>query len=250
MNKTENTQRRQGIYLLPNIFTTAALLCGFYSIVLAFSGRYIESAIAVVIAAVLDGLDGRVARMTKTSTPFGAEYDSMADMVSFGIAPAVLAYSWGLTNWNENTWLIAFFFVAGTALRLARFSSQVSDSNLRGFFQGMPSPAAAGTLVSFVWACENLQWHDPIMRWPLFLLCLVLAVLMVSNVRFYSFKDFSGSKIPFIALFGVVVATMILASHTSLMLFIVGMIYLSSGPVLTLIQLRNKRLERRLRLNA
>ncbi len=250
MDKKRASTKGRGIYLLPNILTTAGFMCGFYSIILAFSGRFEEAAIAVIIATVLDGLDGRVARMTNTSTVFGAEYDSLADLTSFGIAPAFLAYTWGLHTWNQEAWLIAFLFTVGAALRLARFNAQINDPKTRGYFQGMPSPAAAGTLVTFIWTCESLSWQDPIMRWPLFLLCLVLAVMMVSNMRFYSFKEVNGSKVPFMALFGVIIAVMIIATKFSLMLFIIGMLYLSSGPLLTLIRLRNKRLERRLKLNS
>ncbi len=249
MNKAPSTDNHQirGIFLLPNLITTAGLLAGFFAMVVASQGQFTHAAIAIVIAACLDGLDGRVARLTNTTSAFGAQFDSMADFASFGIAPAWLAVAWTEHHFTQNIWILGFLFVVCAALRLARFNVQISSPLNRGFFQGMPSPSAAGTLVTFIWSAEIMQWHESSTTvWGIFALLVILGIMMVSNMRFYSFKDFNN-KVPFIALLGVAVIIMLIASHTSIVLLIMGMLYLSSGPILTLLRLRSKRLEKKLR---
>ncbi len=184
----EGRRFRRGIYLLPTVFTVGNLFCGYWSIVQTFRGNIGKAAILIVIAAILDGIDGRIARLTRTTSPFGVEFDSLADLVSFGLAPALLAYQWALTPLGRTGWLIPFLFVVCTAMRLARFNIQTSMGDKR-FFAGLPSPAAGGTL-----ACVAFFAPDPVRAgWLAMLMAGVvcaLGLLMISRVRYYSFKDF------------------------------------------------------------
>lgn len=237
----EKVQQR-GIYLLPNLLTTAALFAGFYSIVAAMKGHLETAAIAIFIAMVADGLDGRVARLTNTQSPFGAQYDSLSDMVAFGIAPALVMYSWSLFHLGKVGWLAAFLYAAATALRLARFNIQVTDKK---YFQGLPCPSAAGMVASVIWMGASYEVAGATIAVPLGVLSLLLASLMVSTIRYSSFKsiDFKG-KVPF---FTVVVAVFIIAAialEPPEMLFGLFMIYIVSGPILTLWQLRRVRKQR------
>src|SRR5213594_4979920 len=185
----KNRVRRRGIYLLPNLFTTAALFAGFYAIVQAMNVNFDYAAIAIFVAMVLDGLDGRVARMTKTQSAFGAEYDSLSDMVCFGAAPALVVYEWALLSMANLGWIAAFVFVAGAALRLARFNTNIDVVDKR-FFQGLPSPAAAALVAGFLWlASDNKIPVDAYgMPWVAAFLTLYAGITMVSNVPFHSFK--------------------------------------------------------------
>lgn len=233
---------QRGIYLLPNLLTTSALFAGFYAIVAAMKGHFEISAIAIFIAMIADSLDGRVARLTQTTSKFGAEYDSLSDMAAFGIAPALVAYSWSLSQLGKIGWLAAFLYTAATALRLARFNTQVSDKQ---YFQGLPSPAAAGLIASTIWMGVGYGLEGKIVALLLGLLSVLLAALMVSAVRYSSFKsiDFRG-RVPFIT---VVVAVFILAAiawEPAEILFTVFMLYILSGPVMTLWQLRKMRRQR------
>ena len=241
----EKTKGR-GIYLLPNLLTATALFAGFYSVVAALKGYFDLSAYAIFIAMVMDTLDGRVARLTNTQTPFGAEFDSLSDIVSFGVAPALVVYSWSLTSLGKVGWLGAFLYAACGALRLARFNTQVTSSDKR-YFQGLPIPAAAAVLASFTWL-----WHDYINQATWFevlvlIITAALALLMVSNVRFYSFKQFNfREQVPFIAIFIAILAFICVALNPPAMLFIVSILYAASGPILTLMQLQKKRRLRKL----
>ena len=180
--------RRRGIYLLPNLFTTAALFAGFYAIVQAMNGRFEAAAVAIFIAMVMDGLDGRVARLTRTQSAFGAEYDSLSDMVSFGVAPALVIYVWALKDMGKLGWIAAFVYCAGAALRLARFNTQLEVADKR-FFQGLPSPAAAALIAGLVWVMNDYGIKGPDIRWLAWGVTLFAGLTMVSNLHFYSGKD-------------------------------------------------------------
>ncbi len=234
-------QRRRGIYLLPNLFTTGCLFFGFYAIVSAMGGRFENAAVGIFVAMILDGLDGRVARLTHTESEFGVQYDSLADMVSFGLAPALVIYEWSLQGLGKLGWLAAFIYAAGTALRLARFNTQAGVADKR-FFQGLPSPTAAALVASTVWigfdyGVDGVEW-----RVPAFIVTLTAGLLMVSNLRYYSFKniDFKG-HVPFFALLLVVLAFVFVSIDPPQVLFFLSLGYTLSGPVLTFLLLRRAR---------
>lgn len=185
--------RRRGIYLLPNLFTTAALFAGFYAIVQAMNNRFDLAAVAIYAAMVLDGLDGRVARLTRTQSAFGAEYDSLSDMVSFGAAPALVMYEWALQGMGKLGWTAAFIYCAGAALRLARFNTQLDVADKR-YFTGLPSPAAAALVAGMVWALHEHQIDGQSVRWYAWSLTIFAGLTMVSNIKFYSGKDINLRK--------------------------------------------------------
>ena len=191
------SKRRKGLYILPNMVTLAALFAGFYSIVMAMNGRFDMAAYGVFCAMALDSLDGRVARMTNTQSAFGEQMDSLSDMVSFGAAPALIAYEWGLRGLGRWGWIAAFVYCACAALRLARFNVNTGVVDKR-FFQGLPSPAAAALIASFILMMTELGIKGPQVAWPIFALALYAGLTMVTNVPFYSFKDLSMKKsVPF-----------------------------------------------------
>ncbi len=193
----EPPRRRKGIYVLPNLFTLAALFGGFYAIVMAMNGRFEQAAIGVFCAMVLDSLDGRVARMTNTQSAFGEQMDSLSDMVSFGAAPALIAYVWALTSLGRWGWIAAFVYCACAALRLARFNVNTAVVDKR-FFQGLPSPAAAALVTGFIWLMTDAGVAGAQVRWVMFGLTLYAGLTMVTNVPFYSFKDISIKRsVPF-----------------------------------------------------
>lgn len=233
---------QRGIYLLPNLLTTAALFAGFYSIVAAMKGRFEIAAITIFIGMIADGLDGRVARLTNTQTAFGAQYDSLSDMVAFGIAPALVTYSWSLFHLGKIGWLAAFLYTAATALRLARFNTQVTDKT---YFQGLPCPSAAGFMASVVWIGANFELDGVYFSLPIFVAAILSAALMVSTIRYYSFKqiDFKG-KVPFVTAVLTVFIITAIALEPAEMLFGIFLIYLISGPVITLWQIRKMRKNR------
>lgn len=244
----KNIKRRRGIYLLPNLLTTAGLFGGFYAIVAAMDNHFEQAAIAIFIAMVLDGLDGRVARMTNTQSEFGAEYDSLADMVSFGMAPALVMFQWALQGMGKIGWLAAFVYVAAAALRLARFNTQVAVADKR-YFQGLASPAAAAVVAGAVWVGNDYQLSGPVLNWGAIVLTILAGVLMVSNVRYYSFKtlDLKG-KVPFVAMLVVVLIFVLISIDPPQVLWSVFVLYGLSGPVLTaslLVRHRRMREEKR-----
>ncbi len=222
----------RGIYLLPNLLTTAALFAGFYAIVAAMKGYFEIAAIAIFIAMLADGLDGRVARLMNAQSPFGAQYDSLSDMAAFGIAPALVVYSWSLMSLGKLGWLAAFLYAAATALRLARFNIQVADKQ---YFYGIPSPAAAGLIASSVWIGSSYNWVGPDHAWLFALLTVVLAALMVSSVTYYSFKniDFRG-RVSFVTIVVMVFLIAAVAFEPAEALFGIFAIFASSGPALML----------------
>ncbi len=239
------TKRRRGIYLLPNLFTTGCLFAGFYAVVTAMEGQYEQAAVAIFIAMVLDGLDGRVARLTNTATEFGVQYDSLADMVSFGVAPALVVYMWALESLGKLGWAMAFIYTASAALRLARFNTQVEVADKR-FFQGLPSPSAAALMAGMVWMGVEYQVDGGAVAVPVMLGTVLAGMLMVSNFRYYSFKqiDLKG-KVPFMTVLIVVLVFVFIAIDPPQVLFFLFLAYVFSGPVLTVLGLRKKRAARR-----
>lgn len=222
-------RRSRGIYLLPNAFTTAALFCGFYAIVMAMNLKFDYASIAIFVAMVLDSLDGRVARMTNTQSEFGAQYDSLSDMVSFGAAPALVVYEWSLRGMGKLGWLAAFVYCAGGALRLARFNTNIAVVDKR-YFQGLPSPAAAALVAGFVWLMDDLRFAGTDLSWYAWVITLYAGITMVTNVPFYSFKDVNFRKpVPFIAALLVVVALVLISSDPSKVLFGLFVLYGLSG---------------------
>ena len=239
---------RKGIYLLPNLLTTGALFAGFYAIISAQMGHFEPACIAIFIAMVLDGLDGRVARMTNTASEFGKEYDSLSDMVSFGLAPALIMFEWSLQHGVYEGWMLqrlgwlgAFFYTACAALRLARFNSINSDLDRR-YFQGLPSPAAAGLLVGFIWTSHDLGYTGG----ELWLMALFVTVigggLMVSRLSFYSFKDLAlKNKVPTITVLAVVGLFILVAMDPPKLMFAVFLLYALSAPLIHLLRMYRKR---------
>ncbi|MEP4891050.1 MAG: CDP-diacylglycerol--serine O-phosphatidyltransferase [Aliiglaciecola sp.] len=235
--------KRKGIYLLPNLLTTAGLFSGFYAVVASMNGRFEAAAVAIFVAMIFDGLDGRVARMTNTQSEFGAEYDSMADMVSFGMAPALVAYNWGLTDLGKIGWLAAFIYVAGAALRLARFNTQLGVADKR-FFQGLASPAAAALVAGMVWVGVEYDVDGKDFGIVVAVLTGLAGLLMVSNFKYNSFKevDWHG-KVPFVGLLIVMLVFIIVATAPSLVLFLVFALYALAGPINTFRSVDKVRLE-------
>ncbi|MDH5327753.1 MAG: CDP-diacylglycerol--serine O-phosphatidyltransferase [Gammaproteobacteria bacterium] len=237
---SEEKKRRRGIYLLPNLFTTACLFSGFYAVVAAMGGRYEAAAIAVFIAMVMDGLDGRVARLTNTQTDFGAQYDSLADMVSFGVAPALVMYAWSLSQLGKPGWLAAFIYTAAAALRLARFNTQVGVADKR-YFQGLASPAAAATVMGGVWVAVDFNFTGADLKIVAFILTVACGVLMVSNVRYRSFKDLDlKGKVPFVAMLVLVLVFVFISFDPPTVLFCIFFLYAMSGPVFMIPTLRQR----------
>jgi CDP-diacylglycerol--serine O-phosphatidyltransferase len=221
--------RRRGIYLLPNAFTTAALFCGFYAIVMAMNQRFEHAAWAIFIAMVLDGLDGRIARLTNTQSEFGAQYDSLSDMVSFGAAPALVVYEWSLRGLGKLGWIAAFVYCAGAALRLARFNTNIEVVDKR-FFQGLPSPAAAAMVAGFILMMDDLQVRGLDLAWYSWTIALFAGLTMVTNVPFYSFKDVNFRKsVPFIAVFLIALAFALVSIDPPKVLLPIFVLYGLSG---------------------
>jgi len=238
-------QKRRGIYLLPNLFTTFGIFCGFYGMVASMSGRYSDACFALFVAMLMDAFDGRVARMTGTESDFGAEYDSLADIVSFGVAPALIIYNWAeLSQLGKLGWLASFAFVVCGALRLARFNIMPETVDKK-YFQGLSIPSAAAVLVGMVWFGEVMGWDAKGLAIPVALTTAAMALLMVSNFRYHSFKDVDWKgKVPFVAILIMVLVIIMVASNPPLVLFPVFVLYALSGPVFTLVQLRKIREER------
>lgn len=226
--------RPRSIYLLPNAFTTAALFCGFYAIVMAMNLRFDHASIAIFAAMVLDAVDGRVARLTNTQSEFGAQYDSLSDMVSFGLAPALVIYVWALRDlsqygWGKLGWLAAFIYCACAALRLARFNTNIGVVDKR-YFQGLPSPSAAALVAGFVWLMDDLGVPRSELSWVACGITLYAGLTMVTNVPFYSFKDVNFRKsVPFISIFVIVLIFAVVSSDPPKVLFGIFVLYGISG---------------------
>ncbi len=238
---------RRGIYLLPNLFTTAALFCGFYAIISSINDKFEIAAIAIFVAMLLDGIDGRVARLTNTESDFGAEFDSLADMVSFGLAPALVIYLWSLHNLGKVGWLVSFIYVACGALRLARFNTQASHSD-KNYFQGLASPSAAALVAGFVWNADIIKDYlsPAALQIVALLVTLFAGLLMVSNIRYHSFKGINWrSKVPFVTILMLMFVLVFVSAAPALVLFLIFFVYALSGPVLTLVFIRRRRAERK-----
>jgi len=231
-------KRGRGIYLLPNAFTTGALFCGFYAIVMAMNQRFEYACWAVFVAMILDGLDGRVARLTNTQSEFGAQYDSLSDMVSFGAAPALVIYEWSLRGLGKLGWIAAFVYCAGAALRLARFNTNIEVVDKR-FFQGLPSPAAAALVVGFIMFMTDPDINISARQvdWVSWCIAVFAGLTMVSNVPFYSFKDVNFRKsVPFIVVFLIALGFALVAIDPPKVLWPIFVVYGLSGYVVYVLQ--------------
>lgn len=233
--------RARGIYLLPNLFTVAALFAGFYAIVAAMKGLYEEAAIVIFVAMLFDGLDGRVARMTNTTSEFGAQLDSLSDMACFGVAPALVLYSWSLHSMGKAGWLAAFVYTVCSALRLARFNTQVGKVNQK-YSQGITTTAAAGLIASMVWTAAKFGIDGEQVALPVMIIAVLVGVLKVSTIRYYSFKtiDLRG-KVPFVVIIILVMLFVLISFDPSDILFMIFGGYVISGPVMTLWGLHRRR---------
>ena len=237
----KNRVRRCGIYLLPNLFTTAALFAGFYAIVQAMNANFDQAAVAIFVAMVLDGLDGRVARMTRTQSAFGAEFDSLADMVSFGAAPALVIYEWSLKGLGKLGWIAAFVYVAGAALRLARFNTMLEVADKR-WFQGLPSPSAGALVAGFVFIADDYGVAPASAQWWAWSITLAAGLVMVSNLKYYSFKAINLKKsVPFVAVLLFVVFIALLSYQPAVVLFAGFVAYFLSGFVVSAWSLSRRR---------
>ena len=246
---TEKIRSKRGIYLLPSVLTTFGMFAGFYSIISSINGDFTIAAISILIAMFWDTLDGRVARLTNTQSAFGAEYDSLADLVSFGLAPALLVYQWTLYELGRFGWLAAFVYLACAALRLARFNTQVGIADKR-YFQGLPSPAAAGVIASMIWIkiWTFASFDSDVISLGYYLgagITILCGLLMVSNIRYYSFKEFDSKKASFRFLLIVILSLIILVSKPNIILFTGFFLYLLSGPFITIIGLNRNRLKKK-----
>ena len=247
---TEPKPRQGSIYLLPNMITTAGLFSGFYAIVAAMNGRFEAAAVAIFVAMIADGIDGRVARLTNTQSEFGVQYDSLSDMVCFGLAPALVMYEWALQSmisvgWAKLGWLAAFIYTASAALRLARFNAQVATAE-KSHFRGLPSPSAAAVLAGLVWVGTDLGLDGETLVYPAFVLTIAMGLLMVSNIRYYSFKEVNfRNRVSFVAILLVVLVYAFASIDPPKVLFTVFLVYAISGVVYTLVGIRNRRRARR-----
>lgn len=245
VSENGRTVRAQGVYLLPNLLTTGALFAGFYSVIAAMRGDYESSAIAIFFAMLFDGLDGRVARITNTSSRFGEEYDSLSDMVSFGVAPSLVVFVWALGDLGKLGWSAAFIYVACAALRLARFNAQIESTD-KSYFTGLASPSAAAIIASMVWVCHDLGWLGPALpREFALLVCALTAtvgILMITNIPYYSFKgiDFRG-RVPFVVILAVVLLIGLITLDPPVFLLTGSLLYALSGPVMLVWNRRRQR---------
>lgn len=238
---------KKGVYLLPNLLTTAALFCGFYAILSAMNSKFEVAAIAVFVAMILDGLDGRVARMMHAQSDFGAEYDSLSDLVSFGLAPALIVYLWALVymkdvsiSWGKLGWMASFIYVACAAIRLARFNTQLGVDEKR-YFTGLPSPSAAAVMVGMVWVFQDMDVHGKIIQIPALIITVSIGLLMVSNIKFRSFKDLDiKSKVPHTAVLVMVFIFALTAIDPPKVLFLTFLVYAFSGPAAWLLNKSRK----------
>jgi len=236
--------RPRGIYLLPNLFTTGGLFAGFFAIIAASQGRFEAACVAIFVASVLDGIDGRVARLTNTQSEFGVQYDSLADLISFGMAPALVMYYWALAamklegvTFGRIGWLAAFLYAACAALRLARFNSQVAQVDKRWFI-GLASPAAAGLMASFVWTCHDMGLAGSDLRYAALALTVIAGLLMVSRIRYSSFKGSAkgprADRVPFVAIVVALVLLIALVLDPPRVLLAAAVVYALSGPAMWL----------------
>lgn len=229
---------RKGIYFLPSLFTTASLFSGFYAVIKAIDGEYDLAAIGILVSLVLDGIDGRVARWTNTASDFGKEYDSLVDVICFGLVPALIIYFWALNSLGKMGWLVSFIYVAATALRLARFNSISLKDNR--YFHGLACPAAAVFVVTWVWSLYESGVSGEASAWLSAVVTLLMAVLMVTNVKFRSFKDLDpNNRVPFMMLGALVLFCVFIALDPALGFFLLTLAYILSGPIGWVLRRRN-----------
>lgn len=234
-------KRNRGIYLLPNLFTVAAMFAGFYAIIAGMHGRFADAVIAIFVAVIADGLDGRVARLTQTQSEFGAQLDSLSDMLSFGVTPAMVLYSWSLSTLGKPGWLVAFLYVVCSALRLARFNTQIGKSDKR-YFQGLSVTLAAAFIASLIWVAEIYHVHGKSVAIPLACITVIVGLLKVSSVPYRSFKDFNlRDSVPFVVILIVVVGLVLFWIDPPDILLACTLLYVLSGPFALLMHMRNKR---------
>lgn len=234
IEQDQQKRRHKGVYLLPNLFTTAALFSGFYALVSAMNEAYVWAAVAILVAGIFDAMDGGVARLTNTQSKFGAEYDSLSDCVAFGVAPGLVAYAYGLQDLGRIGWVVAFVYVACAALRLARFNVDVETADHR-YFTGLPSPTAAILVATAVWFSAS---GGAIPDWMLAVITAAAGLLMMSSFRYHSFKELHVGRVPFRVLLVVIVAFVAVSLNPPLVLLVVGVIYTLSGPLMKLPLLR------------
>lgn len=241
MTDTDEKARRRAIYLLPNLFTTAALFCGFYAVVAAMHGFFEAAASAIFIAMVFDGFDGRIARLIHCESEFGAQFDSLSDLVAFGVAPALVSLSWSLSTLGKVGWMAAFIFLACAALRLARFNTQIGTVDKR-YFVGLASPPAAALIAAMVWVCSEASIAPENIAILGAIVVAGTGLLMVSNFQYYSFKniDIKG-RIPFVALLAIIFVSVVIFIDPARVLFTCALIYALSGPVMAVVSRRNKK---------
>lgn len=229
--------RRKGIYILPSLFTTAGLFFGFYAIISASQGAFDRAAVGILIAMIMDGLDGRVARLTNTASDFGKEYDSLVDLIAFGLAPSLVVYFWSLQHLGKTGWLISFIYAAATALRLARFNT--ADGDEKHYFIGLASPSAAAFVTFWVWSMHAFEIQGSRISIISAMIVLFAALMMVSNIKYRSFKDFDAkSKVPFVVIFGVVMIFALISFDPARVLFLMAAMYALSGPAAWLFRYR------------
>lgn len=229
-NESNNSNGKKGIYFLPSLFTTAGLFFGFYAIIQATQGDFGQAAVGILIAMIMDGLDGRVARWTNTASDFGKEYDSLVDLIAFGLAPGLIMYFWSLQFIGKAGWLIAFLYAAATALRLARFNTLTIKDNR--YFYGLACPSAAAFLVFWVWNFDVTGISGESMVWISAIATLIMAILQVSNVKFRSFKDFDPKhKVPFFVLIAILGCIVLISFDPPRVLFLMALAYAASGPI-------------------
>lgn len=230
-NAVRKVRMKKGIYLLPNLFTSASLFCGFYSMIASFKEHFVPASIAVLVSVIFDGLDGRVARMTNTTSKFGAEYDSLADVIAFGVAPALLAYSWSLSIYGKWGWIVAFLFVLCGALRLARYNIQIGMVESK-VFNGLPIPAAASVIATTVIFFDYVGAEGKFPNIFIMAFVIIISLLMVSSVKYYSFKDMSLlARKPFTIFFWSTILLVIIVAEPEIMFFVIILGYAISGPV-------------------
>ena len=247
-----DTAKQKGIYLLPNLFTTGALFAGYYSIIAGIQGKFEMACFCIFVAALLDALDGRVARLTNTQSAFGEQYDSLSDLVSFGVAPSLLMFNWSLFYLTDVHpvlgkigWLAAFIFAVSGALRLARFNTQIGVAD-KAYFQGLPSPAAAAVVTSFAWISVDLGLHGADLKYVALPVTIIAGLLMVSRIRYYSFKTIPFKEnVSFIWVLLLVLVFVLLTIKTAWVLFVVFAGYAISGIVITTIQVKQRRKKKR-----
>jgi CDP-diacylglycerol--serine O-phosphatidyltransferase len=239
----QGAPRSKGIYLLPNLFTVSALFSGFYAIVAAIKGNFEYACIAVFIAMIMDTLDGRIARLTQTQSAFGAELDSLSDMVSFGVAPALIAYTWGVGELGKAGWLVAFVYTTAVALRLARFNVETTASDKR-YFKGLPCPAAAWVVVSLIWTLHQFELANHTVKIATAGLMIMVSVFMVSSILYYSFKDFDfKNKVPYVALLVIVLIFVLVSVDPPIVLLGGALGFVCYAPLYWLIRRCPRRLK-------